>query len=171
MEITMPVVRTLSRITSETIVSGGARLLSNRRLMRAPIWLYRARLGFLFGSRMLLLEHVGRQSGARRYVVLEVFDRPAPGAYVVVSGFGSRAQWFRNVMANPKVRVSVAGRRPVPATARVLPSQEADLALNTYVRRHPRAWGTFKPVIETTLGTQIGDRGADLPMVALDLER
>ena len=167
----MPAVRTLSRVTSEAIARGGARLLGNRCLMRAPIWLYRARLGFLFGSRMLMLEHVGRQSGARRYVVLEVFDRPAPGNYVVVSGFGGRAQWFRNVMANPKVRVSVAGRRPVPATARLLAPVEADVALNAYVRRHPRAWGTFKPVIETTLGTPIGDRGADLPMVALDLER
>ncbi|HTM84573.1 MAG TPA: nitroreductase family deazaflavin-dependent oxidoreductase, partial [Mycobacterium sp.] len=39
--------------------------------MRAPIWLYRARLGALLGSRLLMLEHRGRTSGARRYVVLE----------------------------------------------------------------------------------------------------
>lgn len=60
----------------------------------APIWLYRARLGFVLGSRTLMLEHVGRKSGAKRYVVLEVVGHPAPDTYVVASGFGEHAQWF-----------------------------------------------------------------------------
>ncbi|MGH3594278.1 MAG: nitroreductase family deazaflavin-dependent oxidoreductase, partial [Pseudonocardiaceae bacterium] len=80
-----------SPLAAGAIGRAGARLLSNRRLVRAPIWLYRARLGFLFGSRMLLLEHVGRKTGARRYVVLEVVGHPTPGTYVVASGFGDRA--------------------------------------------------------------------------------
>jgi deazaflavin-dependent oxidoreductase (nitroreductase family) len=159
---------TLSRATSEKIGKSGARLLRSRRLMRAPIWLYRARLGFLFGSRMLMLEHIGRKSGARRHVVLEVFDHPAPDTYVVVSGFGARSQWYRNVLANPQVRVSIAGRTAA-ATARPLTSAEADTALHAYVSRHPRAWGTLKPVIENTLGAPIGDRDNDLPMIELRL--
>lgn len=159
---------TLSRATSEKIGKSGVRLLRSRRLMRAPIWLYRARLGFLFGSRMLMLEHIGRKSGARRHVVLEVFDHPAPDTYVVVSGFGARSQWYRNVLANPQVRVSIAGRTAA-ATARPLTSAEADTALHAYVSRHPRAWGTLKPVIENTLGAPIGDRDNDLPMIELRL--
>ena len=161
--------RTLSQATSERIGKSGARLLRSHRLMRAPIWLYRARLGFLFGSRMLMLEHIGRQSGIRRYVVLEVFDHPETDTYVIVSGFGTRSQWYRNVIANPHVRVSVAGRTAVPATAHQLSSAEADTALHAYVSRHPRAWGTFKPVIENTLGAPIGDRDNDLPMIELRL--
>lgn len=66
----------LPSAVADTLVRLATRALRNRRLMRAPIWLYRARLGFLFGSRMLLLEHTGRRSGARRYVVLEVIDPP-----------------------------------------------------------------------------------------------
>jgi hypothetical protein len=54
-------------VQSTAIGRIGARVLANRALMRAPIWLYRARLGFLFGSRTLMLEHIGRKSGARRY--------------------------------------------------------------------------------------------------------
>ena len=54
----------------------GARALRTRWLVRAPINLYRVGLGFLFGTRLLMLEHVGRRTGARRYVVLEVVDRP-----------------------------------------------------------------------------------------------
>jgi len=56
-----------------------------------PVWLYRARLGFVFGSRLLMLEHAGRKTSARRYVVLEAIDQPSPRTYVVVSGFGDRA--------------------------------------------------------------------------------
>ena len=55
----------------------GGRLLRSRRLMRAPIWIYRARAGAIFGSRILMLEHTGRKSGLPRYAVLEVVDHPA----------------------------------------------------------------------------------------------
>lgn len=161
--------RTLSDATSEKLGRSGARLLRSRRLMRAPIWLYRARLGFLFGSRMLMLEHIGRKSGARRHVVLEVFDHPAPDIYVVVSGFGARSQWYRNVLANPEVRVCVGGHTAAPAAARPLSRVEADAALHSYITRHPRAWGAFRPVIENTLGAPVGDRDNDLPMIELCL--
>ncbi|MGH3548315.1 MAG: nitroreductase family deazaflavin-dependent oxidoreductase [Pseudonocardiaceae bacterium] len=160
---------TLPPVISHTITEGGARLLRSRRLVRAPIWLYRARLGFLFGSRLLMLEHIGRQSGARRYVVLEVIDHPTPDTYVIASGFGTRAQWFRNVQANPQVRVFVAGHAPAHATARRLTPAEADTSLKAYSTRHPRAWGALKGVIETTLGAPIGDRDTELPMIGLHL--
>ncbi len=158
------------RIRSTAIGRWGARLLRNRALMRAPIWIYRARLGFLFGSRTLLLEHIGRKTRARRYVVLEVVGHPAPDAYVIASGFGERSQWFRNLMANPHVRVSVAGHGPRAATARRLPSNEADAALVEYATRHPRAWAKFKNVLENTLGAEITDRSSPLPMVELHLD-
>jgi len=93
----------------------GAGLLRVRWFVRAPIWLYRARLGVIFGHRLLMLEHVGRNTGQRRFVVLEVVDHPAPDRYVVVSGFGTRAQWFRNVEANSQVCVYLASYAPVPA--------------------------------------------------------
>ncbi len=155
---------------STTIGRWGARVLRNRALMRAPIWLYRARLGFLFGSRTLLLEHIGRKSGARRYVVLEVFGHPAPDTYVVASGFGERSQWLRNLMVNRRVRVSVAGHGPHAATARRLPTAEADAVLADYVSRHPREWAKFKNVLENTLGTAISKHDTELPMVELRLD-
>jgi len=156
---------------SSAIGRGGAWVLRNRALMRAPIWLYRARLGFLFGSRTLMLEHVGRKSGAKRFVVLEVVGHPAPDTYVVASGFGERSQWFRNLKANPQVRISVAGHGLRAATARRLPTAEADAALAAYMSRHPRAWAKFKNVLENTLGTAISEHETPLPMLALRLDR
>ncbi|MBO0865461.1 MAG: nitroreductase family deazaflavin-dependent oxidoreductase, partial [Mycobacterium sp.] len=142
----------MSTTGSARFALGGARLLRSRRLMRAPIWIYRARAGALLGSRLLMLEHIGRRSGARRYVVLEVVDHPTRDTYVVASGFGEKAQWFRNIQANPHVRVYVGSRAPAPAIARVLHQLEADRTLAGYTSRHPRAWDRFKRVLEETLG-------------------
>lgn len=160
---------TSSRITT-AVASAGAALLRQRWFARAPIWLYRARLGAVFGSRLLMLEHTGRTTGARRYVTLEVVSRPAPDRYVVVSGFGTRAQWFRNVRANPRVRVYLGSRRPRAAVARILASEESAAALSDYASSHPRAWRTLRPVLETTLGARIDSETTTLPLVALELE-
>ncbi len=147
----------------------GARLLRVRWFVRAPIWLYRARLGVILGRRLLMVEHVGRNTGRRRFVVLEVVDHPAPHRYVVVSGFGTRAQWFRNIEANPSVRVYLASHAPTPATARRLNASEATAALGRYAMAHPRAWAKLRPVLEDTLGTSIDEHGTELPMMALDV--
>jgi len=83
----------------------GARGLTTRWLVRAPIGIYRAGLRFVFGSRLLMLEHRGRSSGRRRFVVLEVVDRPARDEYVIASGFGPRA----NVVPQRRRRAARAG--------------------------------------------------------------
>ena len=150
--------------------STGARVLRSRRLMRAPIWLYKARAGALFGSRLLMLEHTGRKSGTPRYVVLEVVGHPSPATYVVASGFGRKAQWFRNVQADPRVRVYVGSHPPRRGTARVLPQDEADRALAAYVSRHRRAWEQMRPVLEETLGVPITETDTPLPLVELRLD-
>lgn len=138
--------------------------------MRAPIWLYRAGLGVLFGERLLLLEHTGRRTGQRRFTTLEVVGHPAPDVYIVASGFGTRAQWFRNVQADPDVRVSVGRRVSVAAHARRLADGDADAALLAYIERHQRAWQTMKPALESTLGATITTHDTALPLVQLELE-
>ncbi|WP_231990642.1 nitroreductase family deazaflavin-dependent oxidoreductase [Mycobacterium sp. 852002-30065_SCH5024008] len=138
--------------------------------MRAPIWIYQARAGALFGSRLLMLEHVGRKSGAARYVVLEVVGHSSPDTYVVASGFGRKAQWFRNIQANPRVRVYAGSQAPRRATARILDQQEADRALAAYVSRHRQAWEQMRPVLEETLGVPITETDTPLPLVELRLD-
>jgi deazaflavin-dependent oxidoreductase (nitroreductase family) len=142
-----------------------AALLRRRLIVRAPIALYRARLGFVLGRRLLMLEHTGRNSGVRRRVILEIVDHPRPATYIVASGFGARAQWFRNVRADPRVRIQVGSRPPALATARMLTAEQAATAVKAYAARHPRAWASLRPVFEATLGAQIDA----LPMVAFDL--
>jgi deazaflavin-dependent oxidoreductase (nitroreductase family) len=116
-----------------------ALILRTRWAVRAPIALFRARLGFLFAGRLLLLEHVGRKSGAPRYVVLEVIGRHDRDVYVA-SGFGERAQWLRNLRATPECRVSIGRLRSVPASATVLEEATGQAILREYAGQHPRAW-------------------------------
>ena len=63
----------------------------SRLFMRAPIWLYRLRLGWLLGGRCLLLEHRGRSSGKRRAAVIEVVDHDRETSrYCVAAAYGDR---------------------------------------------------------------------------------
>jgi deazaflavin-dependent oxidoreductase (nitroreductase family) len=150
---------------STALTRGAARLLRVRWLVRATIGLYRSRLGFVFGSWLLMLEHTGRKTGARRYVVLEVIGRPRPGTYLVGSGFGTRAQWYRNVRADPRVRVPIGGRHRAAATARTLTAEETTAVLGGFAERHPRRWAAVRPVFENILGAP----PAGAPMIALEL--
>ena len=116
---------------------------------------------------MLLLEHIGRKSGAPRHAVLEVVDHPGADAYVIVSGFGEKSQWYRNVVANRKVRVSVGLRRNVPATATPLTPEATAKTVERYAERHPRTWRTLNEAMAEALNTP----DLQLPRVRLELAR
>lgn len=144
-----------------------ARILQNRRLVRAPIWFYRRGAGRLFGDRSLMLEHVGRTTGQPRFVILEVVERPFPNTVIIASGFGERAQWYRNLRARPECHVSTGSLRRVPARARFLTEDEGRAALDRYRRAHPRSWERLQGAIEKIAGHKV-DR---LPFVELTLAR
>lgn len=112
-----------------------------RLAYRLPIALYRARLGWILGSRLLLLEHRGRRTGALHETVLEVVraDRDR-GVWYIVSAWGDRAQWLRNIRASPRVRVRTAGR-VLLADAHEVPPEEAEAVIADYGRRHLHATG------------------------------
>lgn len=110
-----------------------------RLLFRLPVLLYRARLGVLLGERFVLVDHVGRTSGRIRETVVEVVVHDATRDEVVVaSGFGRKADWYRNLLAHPEVTIQL-GSRSWRAQATPLTDQEAADALAHYARRHPRA--------------------------------
>ena len=135
-------------------------LLRTRWLVRAPIGLYRAGFGWLLGHRFLLLEHLGRVTNERRFVVVEVVDR-GPNRLLIVSGFGRRAQWYRNLEANGVAFVSIGTASRVPAKVRLLDDAESRVALDDYARRHPLAYRVLEPVL-----TRLSDDSVP-PMVEL----
>lgn len=133
--------------------------LRTRWLVRSPVPLLRAGLGGVFAGRLLLLVHRGRASGRPRYAVLEVVGRPAPDRYVVVAGLGPRTQWYRNVVADPRVLVRTGARPAVRAIATTLDPGDVAHVLGAYPVRSPRAWSTLEPVLREWAEPLAASRG------------
>ncbi len=111
-----------------------------RALLRAPIWMYRAHLGWMLGKRFLYLRHIGRKSGEERRTVVEVVKYDADqDCWYVASGWGEGANWFRNVQAHPDATITV-GNRTVDVHAEVIGIEEAAQALYDYGQRYRTAY-------------------------------
>jgi deazaflavin-dependent oxidoreductase (nitroreductase family) len=111
-----------------------------RLIFRFPIWLYRLHLGWLFGERALLLEHIGRKSGVVRKAVVEVVDHDVQGdSYIIASAWGNQSDWYKNIRAQPSVNVEVGTKR-FAAFAKILSADEAAQHLNIYATKHPFAF-------------------------------
>jgi deazaflavin-dependent oxidoreductase (nitroreductase family) len=110
-----------------------------RAFSRMPIMFYRIGLGRLLGWRFMHLIHTGRKSGLERHVVLEVVDvdRQAGRAYAA-SGWGEGSDWVKNISADPRVVLQMAGQTWQARARRLTPEEGADLILS-YGRRHPSA--------------------------------
>lgn len=99
-----------------------------------------------------LLETTGRVSGLPRRT--PVGGRRVGGSFWLVSEFGERSQYVRNIQADPRVRVRVRGRRHT-GTARLLPDDDPLARLRTLPRFDSAAVRAF---------------GAGLLTVRVDLE-
>ena len=123
-------------------------------LFRAPVYLYRWGLGWLFGKRCLLLTHIGRRTGRRRQTVLEVVEYRKQGPeVVVVNGFGRDSDWIRNIEANPMEEVTVGSQHFV-ASHRFLGEEEATKVMRDYEYRNR----FITPVVRAGLSWLLGWR-------------
>lgn len=133
-----------------------------RLLFRVPIYLYQAGLGWIFGRRILLLRHVGRISGKARQAILEVAEHdPTDDSFVVASGWGPTAAWYRNVVHTPEVTIQV-GRRTIPVTAVKLTEDEGAETFARYGMKHRRA---AKYLLPRMLGFSVDGTEADFRAV------
>ena len=139
-----------------------------RWLSRAPILLYRGGLGWLLGGRFVMIEHVGRVSGLPRRTVLEVIDRAVSSLHVAAA-WGPRSDWFRNIVAQPSVKVSSGRRRSVPASASVLGVDAAADVFERYATQHPKAAAALGKALELDL-TEPTKVASVVPVVRFTLD-
>jgi deazaflavin-dependent oxidoreductase (nitroreductase family) len=111
-----------------------------RLALRLPIWLYRAGMGWVLGTRFVLLTHNGRKSGLPRQSVLEVvrYDKISR-ACIVASGWDTRSDWFQNITKNPRIVFQVRNFRSAGFAERLSPDDGAQELLD-YSRIHPLAF-------------------------------
>lgn len=137
-------------------------------MLRAPVVVFRLRLGWLFGKRLLLLSHVGRRSGRDRTAVLEVVcHEEDPPVWYVAAAWGDRSDWFRNVKQNPNAAITV-GRDRYRVLARVVDIDRAVRVHGEYVREHPwAAWFLGRMLGMDLLGSHPRLLAERIPLVAL----
>src|ERR1700739_4858415 len=103
-----------------------------RYLFRAPVYIYRWHLEWLFGKRLVLLTHTGRRTGLRRKTVLEVVEYRKEGPEVIVAnGFGPDSDWLRNIEAKLDDEVTIV-RQHFVASHRFLCEDEATKVIERY---------------------------------------
>lgn len=97
--------------------------------------LYAIGLGWLVGRIVLLLTTTGRKSGKPRVTPLQYEE--IDGAYYLGAARGLKADWLRNLQANPQVEIRVGTRR-FQGCAEVVtdPTRFADF-MEVRLARHP----------------------------------
>jgi deazaflavin-dependent oxidoreductase (nitroreductase family) len=75
---------------------------------------------------------------ARRAVLEVMRHDPATNTCIIASGFGERADSYRNLMAHPEARIELGGKRIEVRTER-LSSEEAEREMVDHGQRNPRA--------------------------------
>lgn len=97
--------------------------------------LYALGLGPLIGKMILLLTTTGRKSGQLRVTPLQYEE--INGEYYLGAARGLKADWVRNIQANPRVELRVGAKR-VPGQAEVVTdaARMADF-LEVRLQRHP----------------------------------
>jgi deazaflavin-dependent oxidoreductase (nitroreductase family) len=122
-----------------------------KAVSRVADQLYDRGLSRLMGRRFLRLTHTGRRSGRSFHTVLEVVAHRSGGEFFVVSGFGPRSDWLRNLEAGGPATVRVSGRS-FPVDHRRLDEAEALAVFAAYERRHR----VIRPLVHRSLSWLLG---------------
>lgn len=121
----------------------------SRLFFRFPIFLFRSGFGWLFGDRLLLLNHIGRNSEKQRQAVLEVAHHDKnTNTFIVNVGFGKNSDWYKNLKKNPNVSIMVR-KDTIKVHAEDLPLEEGGELMVSFLKNHP---------IEAKMATLIGYR-------------
>jgi deazaflavin-dependent oxidoreductase (nitroreductase family) len=96
-------------------------------------------------EQFLYLTTIGRKTGLRREI--EIWFVELNSRFYVLAEHGYKAQWVRNILANPSVTIRLAGRQ-WEASGRVLESEnESDLYFEVQgLARSKYGWGDGLPV-------------------------
>ncbi len=140
-----------------------------KNIQRIHQRLYTSGNGWIIGKFILLLTHTGRKSG-NRYTTPLQYEK-INGSYYIGAGRGSKADWFRNILADPHVHVQV-GRSVFDCLAEPVTDSErvADF-LEYRVRNHPLMIGMIMKIAHKLPlrpeRAQLLELGAFTPMVIL----
>lgn len=106
-----------------------------------PQLAYAIGLGPLIGKMVLLLTTIGRKSGKDRVTPLQYEEMG--GKYLVAAALGDKTDWYRNILANPQVKIHVKSKR-IAGVAEIITDTEKKASFLDYrFKKHPRMVGSI----------------------------
>lgn len=108
--------------------------------LKFPVLLHKIGLGGwerMIGAQWMLITTTGRKSGKPRATMVDVMDYDkAADSYYIEAAYGQRADWVRNIQANPIFDAKV-GRRKFRARMTELSAEGAGNLLVRFYREKP----------------------------------
>jgi deazaflavin-dependent oxidoreductase (nitroreductase family) len=107
----------------------------HQALFKTPIPMWRLGLGPLIGGFLMLITHTGRRSGLPRRTVVEY--HMMEGKKYAPCAFCPRADWYKNITANPYVTIQTSHGTERVKAVRINDDQELLDVYNLFMRRDP----------------------------------
>ena len=131
-----------------------------RWLFGVPLFLQRVGLGGwvrILGIRFIKITSKGRRTGRPHSVLVDILEHDlVSNTYYVQSAYGERADWVKNIKANPVFEAQVGRTRFLASAERIQPSQAAEILLR-YIDNHKRYAKIMMRAIGVDLDSFIGD--------------
>ena len=126
-----------------------------RWLFGIPLFLQRVGLGGwerILGIRFIKITSKGRWTGKPHSVLVDVLEHDeVSNTYYVQSAYGERADWVKNIKANPVFEAQV-GRKRFFASAERIPQSQAAAILLRYIENHKR----YAKIMMRAIGVDLG---------------
>ena len=106
-----------------------------RYIFKTPRIFWRSGLGPITGKIFILLTTVGRKSGMPRRTMIEYHT--VNGIKYAACAFGMRSDWFKNILADPRVTIQTSSGTETAHAFRVVEDDELISVCETFKRRDP----------------------------------
>lgn len=104
-------------------------------LYSLPQWGWRFGLGPIIGRYIMIITHTGRKSGSPHQTAVEYHT--INGMKYVPCAFGIKSQWYRNILANPRVTIQTSEGSEHMLAKRVTEDNELVSVIETILSRNP----------------------------------
>ena len=112
-------------------------------LFKIPIGLFLMGLGNWAGPHFLMITTCGHKSGRPRHTPLEFSICSETGQPIIMSGWGERSDWVRNLRADPRCTLWMGKQRTRVLAVPLSPASAADV-IGQYLANTPSMRGYFE---------------------------
>jgi deazaflavin-dependent oxidoreductase (nitroreductase family) len=106
-----------------------------KALFKLPVIAWRLGLGPILGRYIMIITHIGRKTGIPRRTAVEF--HLMNGIKYVPCAFGAKSQWYRNIMANPRVAIQTCDGTEQMIAVRINQDEELISVIEMIQERNP----------------------------------